>query len=57
MGRRDLKDSRVGAAATSSVRSFQPLIVLGEGERRIFGSLYGTGRALGTRENGNDGLF
>ena len=53
-GRREQKVSRVGAAATSSVRSFQSLILLGK--RRISCSQYDR-RALGIRGNGNDGLL
>ena len=54
-GRHERKIKMVGAAATSSVRSLQSLIVLGRG-KIISCNQYGR-RALGMRGMGNDGLF
>ena len=52
-GRREQNVSRVGAAATSSVRSFQSLTALGK--RRISCSQYDTWQDI--TGNGNDGLL
>ena len=53
-GRCEQKVSRVGAAVTSSVRSFQSLIAFRK--RRISCSQFDR-RSLGIRGNGNDGLL
>ena len=56
-GRREQKVSRVVAAATSSVRSFQSLIALGgKGELPVFSTTLDRW-ALGITGNGNDGLL
>ena len=56
-GRREQKVSRVGAAATSSVRSFQSLIALGEkGELPVVSTTLDRW-ALGITGNGNHGLL
>ena len=56
-GRREQKVSRVGAAATSSVRSFQSLIALGgKGEFPVVSTTLDRW-ALGVTGNGNDGLL
>ena len=56
-GRCEQKVSRVGAAATSSVRSFRSLIALGEkGELPVVSTTLDRW-ALGITGNGNDGLL
>ena len=56
-GRREQKVSRVGAAATTSERSFQSLIALGEkGELPVVSTTLDRW-ALGITGNGNDGLL